>query len=175
MCRGPYVKLGQFVLSRKYLLLICICCFIVAIDQITKLYIHTQFQLHESVPVIENFFHLTYVRNFGAAFGFLSQTPAFFREVFFLMMPPIACLIILYIFKDISENDNRQILSLSSIFAGALGNYLDRLQFKYVIDFLDFHYLALSWPAFNIADMAIVIGVFFLLLSLLGPEKKQTL
>lgn len=158
-------------IQRKYLLLICTCSFLVALDQMTKLYVHTQFQLHESVPVIEGFFHFTYVRNFGAAFGFLSQAPALFRESFFLMMPPLACLIILYILKGVEEKDTYQIMCLSSIFAGAIGNYLDRIQFRYVIDFLDFHYGKWSWPAFNIADMAIVSGVIFLMISMLTEKK----
>lgn len=159
-------------ISRKYLLLICTCGLLVALDQITKIFVHTQFQLHESVPVIENFFHITYVRNFGAAFGFLSQTPTAFRELFFLSMPPFACLIILYILKGVEDKDTYQIMCLSSIFSGAIGNYLDRLQFRYVVDFLDFHYGKWSWPAFNIADMAIVIGVVFLMISMLTEKKS---
>lgn len=161
-------------LKRRYLLLICISSFLISMDQLSKIYIHTQFQLHESKPVIENFFHITYVRNFGAAFGFLSQTPAFFRETFFMLIPPAACLIILYILKGTEDEDTHQILSLSAIFAGAVGNYIDRIQFRYVIDFLDFHYGVLSWPAFNIADMAIVGGVFFLMLRLLNEKKKSS-
>lgn len=162
------------LLRRKYLLLICISSFLIAIDQLTKISIHTQFQLHESRPIIENFFHLTYVRNFGAAFGFLSQTPPLFRETFFMMIPPTACLIILYILHGTDDRDTSQILSLSSIFAGALGNYLDRIQFRYVIDFLDFHYGQFSWPAFNIADVAIVSGVCVLIFNMLRDRKPET-
>ncbi len=148
-------------------------CLFIALDQVTKLYVHTQFQLHESRAVIENFFHITYVRNFGAAFGFLAQTPPVFREIFFLIMPPLACLIILYILREVNDKDTVQILSLSSIFAGAMGNYLDRLQFRYVIDFFDFHFYGkYSWPAFNIADMAIVFGVGFLMYAMLTEKKS---
>jgi signal peptidase II len=124
--------------------------------------VHTQFQLHESFPVIENIFNITYVRNFGAAFGILAEAPSFFRDYFFLMIPPVACATILYILKNVDNSDTRQIVALSAIFAGAMGNYLDRLQFRYVIDFLDFHYGRFSWPSFNISDMAIVCGVVFL-------------
>lgn len=158
-------------IQRKYIILMFVTGLLVSIDQLIKLYVHTQFQLHESLPVIQNFFHITYVRNFGAAFGFLSQAPAVFREVFFLIVPPVAAVIILLLLRNVQNSDTRQILALSSVFAGAFGNYLDRLQFRYVIDFLDFHYGKLSWPAFNVADMAIVIGVTFLLISVFRESK----
>ncbi len=162
----------RFNFERKYLLLICITGLFVSIDQLTKLYVHTQFQLHESLPVIPNLFHITYVRNFGAAFGFMAQMPTLFRELFFFIVPPVACLIILYILKGVENKDTRQIFALSSIFAGAIGNYLDRLQFRYVIDFADFHYKEFAWPAFNIADMAIVCGVVALVFLMFQENKK---
>jgi signal peptidase II len=145
----------------------CISGLVISLDQITKLYVHTQFDLHESVAVIQNFFHITYVRNFGAAFGLLGQSSAAFREIFFLTVPPIACITILYILRSVRENDLKQILALCFIFAGALGNYIDRIQFRYVIDFLDFHYGQHSWPAFNVADMSIVCGVIALVFFML--------
>jgi signal peptidase II len=158
--------------SRKYLLLFCFAGFLIAIDQLTKIYIHTQFQLHETKVIIENFFNITYVRNFGAAFGFLSQTPSNFREIFFLLMPPLACAIILYILRAVDDTDSKQIFALAGIFGGALGNYIDRIQFHYVIDFLDFHlYEKYSWPAFNLADAGIVCGVFALMLIMLTEKK----
>lgn len=163
------------MIGRKYVLLICFAGLLIALDQLTKIYIHTEFQLHESKAVIENFFHITYVRNFGAAFGFLSQAAPLFREIFFLSMPPVACLIILYILLGTAEEDTKQVLSLSAIFGGAIGNYIDRLQYRYVIDFLDFHfYNKYSWPAFNIADMAIVCGVISLLYFMLTEKEKKS-
>ena len=161
----------KFSFDKKYLLLMCITGLFVSIDQLSKLYVHTQFQLHESLPVIQDIFHITYVRNFGAAFGLMSQAPAFFRDYFFLLIPPVACGTILFILKNVDNSDTRQILALSSIFAGALGNYLDRLQFRYVIDFLDFHYGRISWPAFNVSDMAIVCGVIFLVYFMFQENK----
>ena len=160
-------------LQRKYLLLMGLTGLVVCLDQLTKLYVHTQFELHQSIPVIQNFFHITYVRNYGAAFGFLSQAPDIFRQVFFMVIPLLACVIILYLLRSVRNDDTRQILALSSVFAGAIGNYLDRLQFRYVIDFVDFHYGALSWPAFNIADVAIVAGVMCLLFFMLQEEKSR--
>lgn len=158
-------------LKKKYLILMCLSGLVISLDQITKLYVHTQFQLHESLPVLGSFFSITYVRNFGAAFGIMGQTGASLREIFFLLIPPIACITILFIMKSVKETDFKQILALSSIFAGALGNYIDRLQFRYVIDFLDFHYGQTSFPAFNIADMAIVCGVLSLIFFMLRERE----
>lgn len=161
-------------MKKKYLWLIVISGFLVALDQIVKVYVHTSFHLGESVVVIPNFFNLTYVRNFGAAFGFLAESHPSFRELFFLSMPPIALIIILGILRGVKDNDTKQIIALSSIFGGAIGNYIDRLRFRYVIDFLDFHlYNRWSWPAFNVADMAIVGGVGMLLLLMFAENKKN--
>lgn len=149
--------------QKKLFFLVCISFLIIGIDQLTKTYIHTQLQLHESKVIIENFFSFTYVRNFGAAFGFLAQAPAVFREIFFLSMPPLACALIIYILSTLNGNQTAQIVALSSIFGGALGNYIDRLHYRYVVDFIDLHINTHAWPAFNIADMAIVGGVILLI------------
>ena len=161
-------------MKKKYLWLTAIAGFLVALDQVVKLYIHTHYHLGESTVVIPNFFNLTYVRNFGAAFGFLAESHPSFRELFFLSMPPIALVIILGILRGVKDTDTKQIIALSSIFGGAIGNYIDRLRFRYVIDFLDFHlYGKWSWPAFNIADMAIVGGVGLLLALMFIENKKE--
>ncbi|AFY02959.1 signal peptidase II [Bdellovibrio bacteriovorus] len=161
-------------MKKKYIWLLLISGLLVAMDQLVKVYVHTHFHLGESVIVIPNFFNLTYVRNFGAAFGFLAESHPSFREIFFLSMPPIALLIILGILRGVKDDDTKQIIALSSIFGGAIGNYIDRVRFRYVIDFLDFHlYNRWSWPAFNIADMAIVGGVALLLLLMFLENKKN--
>lgn len=151
--------------QRKYLVLATIAGTIVALDQLTKIYVHGNFSLGESIPVLQDIFHITYVRNTGAAFGFFRDAAELFRTIFFLSMPPIACVIILRMLQTVEDNDKWQIFSLSMIFGGAIGNYIDRLRFGYVIDFLDFHYKdSWSYPAFNVADSAIVCGVSILLL-----------
>lgn len=161
----------------KYLILAAIAGAIITIDQLSKMYVHTHFSLGESVMVIENFFNLTYVRNNGAAFGLFGESHPLFREIFFLSMPPIAVLVILIILRGVSERDRVNIIALSLIFGGAIGNYIDRLRFRYVIDFLDFHLANhYTWPAFNVADMGIVCGVgvlIFLEFSRKGSSTKQ--
>lgn len=162
-------------MKKKYLFLMAIAGLLVAVDQLVKLYIHTQFRLGESLTVIPNMFNVTYVRNFGAAFGFLSDSHPSFREMFFLAMPPIALVIILMILRGVRDDDTKQVVALSCIFGGAIGNYIDRLRFRYVIDFLDFHVgNRWSWPAFNIADSAIVGGVILLLLLMFFEGRSSS-
>lgn len=159
---------------KKISLLICISILIVCIDQILKTYIHTQFDLHESKSFIRGFFNITYVRNFGAAFGFLEKSNPAFRDLFMFCVPPFICMIILTLIYYIKsenlteiKNNTLQLISLSLIFGGAVGNYFDRLHYGYVIDFIDIHWnQKYNFPAFNIADSAIVVGVFFLIISI---------
>lgn len=150
-------------MSRKYLILAAIAGFVVTLDQMTKMYIHTQFSLGESYAIIHDFFDLTYVRNKGAAFGIFRDANEIFRSLFFLSIPPFAMVLILFMLRGLSDKESVQILALSGVFGGALGNYIDRLRLGYVVDFLDFHWeAAYTFPAFNVADSAIVIGVFIL-------------
>lgn len=160
--------------QRKYYILAAVASLIVAIDQLTKIYIHTQFELGEYIPVIPNFFNITYVRNPGAAFGFLRDAQETFRTIFFLSMPPLAMVTILMILRGVRNDDRVQILALSAIFGGAVGNYLDRLRFGFVVDFLDFHWRnTYNFPAFNVADSAIVVGVGVLLILMRqNPESS---
>lgn len=161
-------------MKKKYVILGALSALIVALDQLAKIYIHTHYQHGESTPIVPGFFNITYVRNLGAAFGFLADSHPAFREIFFLAMPPIALLIILLIMRGVAESDKWQIFALSSVFGGAIGNYIDRLRFRYVVDFLDFHYQEkYTWPAFNFADMAIVCGVALLLILMILEGKKK--
>lgn len=84
-------------ISRKYLFLAAAAGAIVSIDQLTKMYIYTQFHLGETIPVIRDFFNITYVRNTGAAFGIFRDAHETFRNIFFLSVPPIAIIVILSI------------------------------------------------------------------------------
>lgn len=159
----------------KYLLLVAISGSIITADQALKMYVYTHFQLHETIQVIAGYFDLTYIRNQGAAFGFLAESHPMFREIFFLSMPPIALLIILAILRGVMESDRWTIISLSLVFGGAIGNYVDRLRFGWVVDFLDFHIASIyHWPAFNIADMAIVCGVGILLFLEFTKNRNRT-
>lgn len=166
----------------KYLILAAIAGAIVTADQATKMWIHTHLQEGDLLTVVKNVFNITHVHNMGAAFGFLSESHPEFRQAFFLMMPPIALFIIVMILRGVRESDRWTIAALSCVFGGAIGNYIDRLRYGYVIDFLDFTIVYNSashppgrfvYPSFNIADVAIVCGVAVLLFLEFtrGPKK----
>ncbi len=151
----------------KYLLLASISGAIIALDQLTKTYIHTHFTLGQSSVIIPGIFDITYVRNPGAAFGILATSHQNFRELFFAIIPLIALTVIIGLLRTTADDQKLSIFSLSLVFGGAIGNYIDRLRFKYVVDFLYFHYNEHYFPAFNVADSAIVVGVCLLLLQMI--------
>lgn len=165
----------------KYLLLASISGAIITLDQATKMYILAHFQFGEVLEIIPRVFNLTHVHNPGAAFGFLAESHPEFRELFFLSMPPLALLIILTILRGVPSSDRWTISALSLVFGGAIGNYIDRLRFRYVIDFLDFTVVyntstippgRFIYPSFNIADCAIVVGVGILLFMEFSRYRK---
>ena len=142
----------------------------IIIDQITKIAIDRSMQLLDSIPVIENFFHITYVRNKGAAFSFLSN--ASWRLPFFIIVSTIASLVILIAFRKLREDQRLAHVSLAMIFSGAVGNLVDRVRLGEVIDFLDVHWYRHHWPAFNVADSLICVGVFLLAVDMILEEKR---
>lgn len=155
----------------KFRILLILCPAILILDQATKLYVDTNFRLHESVPVIPGFFHLTYVRNKGAAFGILADSA--FRVPFFITVSLVAMLGILWYIKSIQSSQRVAIFALSLIFSGALGNLIDRIRLGEVIDFLDVFWRSYHWPAFNVADSAITIGVTLLLIDMWREDRKK--
>ncbi|MBI2354147.1 MAG: lipoprotein signal peptidase [Deltaproteobacteria bacterium] len=140
------------------------------VDQATKLYIDASMRLYDSIPLLDNFFHITYVRNKGAAFSFLSQ--ASWRLPFFICVSLVAAIVILVAFRRLADHQRLAQVSLAMIFSGALGNLIDRVRLGEVIDFLDVHWYRHHWPAFNVADSLICVGVFLLALDMLREEKR---
>jgi len=120
--------------------------------------------LHQSIEILPNFAHLTYIRNTGAAFGFFAGAQSNLRMFFFILISIIAIGAILYLMKNLPAKRNGQIVSLSFVLGGAVGNLIDRARWGEVIDFIDLHWHRYHWPAFNIADSAITIGVILLLI-----------
>lgn len=162
------------MIKLKYLLLLAVTGTVVTLDQLTKHLVLQRFQLGESVPVIDGFFNLTYVRNPGAAFGLLARADSSFRVPFFIVVPLIALGVIFYVFRRVEDKDLKLATALSLVIGGAFGNLIDRSAYNYVVDFLDFHWkYQAHFPAFNVADMAICVGVGVLIWDIIKKEQQH--
>ena len=149
--------------ARRYLALALIGLIVIVVDQATKFSIMQSMRLHESIPIIPNLFSFTYIRNPGAAFGLLAGSSNAFRTVFFGVTSLFALALLGTILVRLPEKDWIGQVSIAGILGGAIGNLIDRLRFGEVIDFLDFSIFGYHWPAFNVADSAITIGVGLLI------------
>ncbi len=140
---------------------------IVFFDQLTKEVIREKFLLHQSLEIIPKFFNITYVRNPGAAFGLFAQSNPQIVKPLFFFIALVALVVMGVIFFKTPDKDRLTQPAMCLIFSGALGNIIDRLRFGEVIDFLDFYLYSYHWPAFNLADTSISIGVGLFIISLI--------
>jgi len=122
--------------------------------------------LHYSISVVEGFFSITHIRNPGVAFGLFAGHESEYKVLFFVVISIIAILAILIIFHQTPDDKRMVKVGLILIFSGAIGNLIDRILHKEVIDFLDFFYNGSHWPAFNVEDSCITIGVSFMIVDL---------
>jgi signal peptidase II len=140
-------------------------------DQASKMYVDRVMTLHQSIPVIDGLFSFTYLRNRGAAFSFLSN--ASWRLPFFIVISLVAGVVILVALKKMRADQKMAQAALAMIFSGAMGNLIDRIRLGEVIDFLDVFWKTHHWPAFNIADSLICVGVTLVALDMLKEERRQ--
>ncbi len=154
-------------LKIKTLVFFSLTGLVIALDQLTKQLVITSFRYGESLPIVPDFFSLTRVHNTGAAFSLLAQWDASLRIPFFIAVPVIAAVFIGFLFRKLDADDMKGASILASVVGGAVGNLIDRITFGYVIDFLHFHWGVggPSFPVFNVADCAICVGVFFLIIE----------
>lgn len=132
-------------------------------DQFTKYLIKSYVGPYETIKVLP-FFNIVYVENIGSAFGMFKSL----GNVFFIIVATLAIIFVTVLI--IKDRDNR--LSFSLILGGAIGNLTDRIVYGYVIDFLDLYVGGFHWPAFNVADSALTIGIFLLVFKLFFEHKK---
>ncbi|MBA3005671.1 MAG: signal peptidase II [Proteobacteria bacterium] len=142
-------------------------------DQLTKLWILNSFSLYESLEIIPGFFSLTYLTNKGAAFGFLAGQTGAWRHYLFLVLGAVALMVIVIAWFRMRHAHWLYSISLPLIGGGALGNLIDRIRHGSVVDFLDVFIGTHHWPAFNVADSAISIGVAVFLLANILEDSEQ--
>lgn len=138
----------------------------IVLDQGSKLAIDASMQLYESIPLTP-FLNLTYVHNPGAAFSFLSHAGGWQRWFFSGLALAISIGIVIWLAK-LQKHEHLLAAALALILGGAVGNLIDRVAYGYVIDFIDVYYQNSHFPAFNIADSAINLGVFLMLAESFG-------
>lgn len=149
-------------MNKKYYLTFVV---ILILDQLTKYVIDLNMRLYESITVIPNFFYITYARNEGAAWSILSG-----KTWFFVVIGIIAFTVMGYVFKKSKDFEVLTKLGLILMMSGTVGNLIDRICFGYVRDFLDFIIFNYDFPIFNVADMALCIGVGILMLDVVLEE-----
>jgi len=145
---------------------------IVLFDRWTKFMIESNFGLNETVPVIDGLFNITYVQNTGVAFGLLNSVSSPAKTALLsLFALGAAVIVILYSLRSPAQNRLLQ-AALGLILGGALGNLYDRVRYGYVVDFLELYFRSYHWPAFNVADSAITIGVILLAVEMFRPQPE---
>ena len=143
----------------------------VLLDQLSKLLIADNMQLYQSINIMP-YVNLTYVHNTGAAFSFLSEAGGWQRWFFAALAIVIGSVIAVWLSR-LKAHETLMAVSLSLVLGGAIGNLIDRLAYGYVIDFLDIYVQSWHWPAFNVADSAITLGVVLMLLESFGVGKAE--
>ncbi len=158
---------------RKYHILIA--AVVVVLDRITKWVIAQKITLHDSVDIVPGIFRLTHVQNQGAAFGLFADSPSEWKVAMLILFSIAALGVVSALLWKNGNAMNATAIALSLVMGGALGNLWDRVAAGRVIDFLDFYMGSHHWPAFNIADSAIVVGALLLLseIFLTTPQEEK--
>ncbi len=159
---------------RKYHIMIAVL--VVALDRFTKWLVSQRISLHDSVDVIPGLFRLTHVQNQGAAFGLFAESPSEWKVAMLILFSVAALAVVSALLWKNGNAMNATAIALSLVFGGALGNLWDRVASGRVIDFLDFYIGSHHWPAFNVADSAIVVGALLLLSEIfLAPQEEKAI
>ena len=157
----------------KYFFLISIAALVAILDQAIKLLVLAKIPAYGSIVVIPGFFDLTHIYNTGGAFGFLAGKSSLFRHLFFLTASAIAMGMIVYLYLKTPREFLFLRSGLALILGGAVGNVIDRIRLGKVVDFLDLYVKDLHWPAFNIADSAITVGILIFIYHLLLKKMPE--
>ena len=155
-------------LSINSILLWMVTVLTIIADQGSKIFVAKRMELGQSIPVLGNFFRITFIRNAGSAFGiFLGG------GWFYLLASILAIILIFFYLRKMSAGHLWSRISLTLILGGALGNLIDRVRYGMVIDFLDFGVGRLRWPVFNLADAAVTVGVAVFLLLMFQKKAED--
>lgn len=158
-------------MKNRYLFLAAVALPVIILDQATKLLVVRKLAYHESVAVIDNFFEIIHARNPGAAFSFLRDSSI--RLPFLITVSVVASIAVIAVYRKLKPEQKLAAFSLALILGGALGNLIDRIRLGEVIDFLNVHWYQHYWPAFNVADSALCVGVGLLVIDMIREERRK--
>jgi signal peptidase II len=161
------------MIQRKIIRLCLIAGAVVVLDQLSKAIITASLPLLTSHPVIPGFFNITHIHNPGGAFGFLAQQSQWLRNFVFLVLSMLAMGLVLFYYFRTPPSERYLSSGFALIFGGAVGNMIDRLRMGKVVDFLDFYLGNYHWPAFNVADSAITVGIGVFVICLVLGKTPQ--
>ena len=161
-------------MKKAHWLLLLPAATIIGLDQASKMWVTRVIGSYETVPLISGFFNLVQVRNRGMAFGMLNRVGTDWQSYLLIAATLAAVGIIVFWFARLEEGSRGAVIGLSLVLGGAIGNLIDRIRWREVVDFLDFHIGQYHWPAFNLADSAITVGTLWLAIYLLFFSQAQT-
>lgn len=140
---------------------------VIVLDQISKVMVDKTISIYGSIPIIPGFFNLVHMRNRGMAFGLLNR-PGSDLSYYFLLIATLGAVVLLFFwFRSLKDEERSIVIGISLILGGAIGNLIDRIRLREVIDFLDFYVGGLHWPSFNVADSAITVGTCWIVLNMI--------
>ena len=149
--------------------IIAIVAITVIVDQVTKYLVASQMTIGQSIPVIDNFLYITSHRNAGAAWGIFQGKMMFF----YLITLAVIAVVLIWLSRLDLKKDRLLVIALALILGGAIGNFIDRLLYQHVIDFIDTYIFGYDFPIFNIADSALCIGMALMVIDAIFDMKRQ--
>ncbi len=158
----------------RYKIVTAVAIVVIILDQLSKWLIMQYLPVQGTISVVDGFFNLVHIYNRGAAFGFLNRSDIEWQFWLFLVATLIAVLAIYYMVRT-SKHYLLLFVALGLVLGGALGNLIDRIRFRAVVDFFDFYVGTWHWPAFNVADTAICIGAILTCIAVFVMDREKNI
>ena len=158
------------LIKHKYIIIVS--TLVVFLDQFLKYLVSRNMRIGQSITVIQDILNITFVRNSGAAFGFLNRVPEHVTKPVFIVISLAFIVFIVLYYKNINMNNTLINSAFGLIVGGALGNLIDRVRFGMVTDFVEVGLADLKWPVFNLADSAITVGIIILFIQFIRFRKE---
>ena len=161
------------MMKRKYLFLLVVVAVLVGLDQYTKHLATIRLEGKEPIDVIRGFLQLRYAENPGAAWSLFASVSESIRIPFFIGIKTLAVAVMVWFYRKLAGSSRLIAWSLAVLTGGTLGNLVDRIHHRNVVDFIRVHYGRFSWPTFNVADIAITVGVTLMVIALITEKPGE--